>query len=457
MDEQYLDILDLGDAIRKRYRMILLIMSIAIAGAIAGTYLPSQKYEATAKLLFPQGGVAGIAAVAASLGVGAGVQNPIDTYQEILQSRPIIEKVARRTNLTLEEAEDAVRISGKKDAGIIEIQARGRTPAEAAWIANSYRWALEDMDRKLKLSSITPEISFVQAQLEKSKADFDKAQEKLRRFQEEHRILSSTGGAGGTLSSGIISSLSGITSLSNIAGVPSLATPTVTGTMYAYDDQLRGVEIQLRDIEARIQQFKAKQEHIISQATELPADMPLAQKWREQLTQKEYDLAVARHQYGESHPKVVLLNKDIAEIKKQLFDEVARSRKALEQGLMPELVSFEIEKVALQAKRAALTKLVTQGPGLDEQMNRLVQEVQFQANLYSTLRAQYVQFEMDRQRSPNRWEVLQDAVPPEKPFRSIMLNLALGVIVGGALSWLAVLYANHLEQARLRKRSISTG
>ncbi|MCC6443325.1 MAG: hypothetical protein IT210_07690 [Armatimonadetes bacterium] len=436
-------IYELWGIIKRRWYLVAMIMLAAIGGSVAITYLPPPLYKASVKLLFPTASFnSGLSGLLSSMGLSAGGSGAsLDMYEEILKSYSVVRGVANRTGLGISAVKD-IHIIKKNDANILEIEAKGKTADEAVWIANQYVQGLKKREAELQLLSVHPEVSFVREKVARSQRALAEAEERLLRFQERNNIIAPLGASAPSL--GIPMPGSSAKAGLNIT----LPTAASSGAS-TYDDQLRMTNLQIQEKRAQIDIMKKKLFSIASKAMDLSADLPIAQEERKKLRQREYDLAAARIQYGEQHPTVVSLKKEIDILIDEIKQEVARSKEAANYGYTAELISAETELAALNERRTVLTQLMQKLPPQMLEMNRLARELQIQQALYQMFRAQYEQLAVEEARDPNRWSVLDYAQPPEKPCnRRILMNTALALILGSFFAGVMVFWLENLRASR---------
>ncbi len=161
-------------------------------------------YSATAKILPPQkesggalsalvGQAGGLAGLAAS-GLGGG-----DLYLGILKSRSVADGVINKLDLmkvyevdTLEQARLTLQgrtiVQGGKD-GIISITTEDKDPKLSALLANTIVEELGTTTVRLNLSKAGTERAFLEKRLDVVKKDLKIAEENLKTFCSEHKIV----------------------------------------------------------------------------------------------------------------------------------------------------------------------------------------------------------------------------------------------------------------------------
>lgn len=150
MNEQEIDLLELGKQILKHGLLILILAILAGAGAFGlSKYVISSKYEANTSMIVssskqnvdpnnPQADVE-LSQINANRAL-------VSTYSEIVKSRGIADKVIANLNLDMdyEEFSSKVSIEPVKDTQIISVQVVDTIPQRAADIANETSMIFKD-------------------------------------------------------------------------------------------------------------------------------------------------------------------------------------------------------------------------------------------------------------------------------------------------------------------------
>lgn len=205
-DEQEISLLDLLQVLVKRRALILFITLATIVLSAGYSLTLKNIYSATARILPPQkegggglsallGQAGGLAALAAGAGLGGGS----DLYVSILKSRSLADDVITKLDLTSKlKATNAdiarqrlaakVKIVAEK-SGIITVTADDRDPKQAADLANTFVEELGRTTVRLNLSKIGTERVFLEKRLELVKADLKKAENELKSFAQQNKIV----------------------------------------------------------------------------------------------------------------------------------------------------------------------------------------------------------------------------------------------------------------------------
>jgi tyrosine-protein kinase Etk/Wzc len=204
-EEKEINLLELLRVLVQRKVLVIKVCSIAIVASVIYSLALPNVYCAGAKVLPPQkesamglsavlgqmGGLAGLAG--GNLGIGG------DLYLGILKSRSVGDAVIRRLGLekiyksdSIEAArsrlEGAVKVQVGKD-GIITITAEDADPKRAALLANAFVEELGRTTIRLNLSKAGTERVFLEKRLELVKKDLKAAEEDLKSFAQNNKII----------------------------------------------------------------------------------------------------------------------------------------------------------------------------------------------------------------------------------------------------------------------------
>jgi uncharacterized protein involved in exopolysaccharide biosynthesis len=446
--------MDLFDALRivwRRKGLILLVFGLSCGSAFLVSRLVPKIYEGRTSLIFPQRSNSGSGALSSLLssigaeklsglsglgGLAGDSTASAEILEAMLRSRTLATRVALACDLqrvyrlrslerTVRKLQDATSIKGDKTQSL-QIAVRAPRPELSAALANRMVAELQRMaDEKVDLFLARKQRLFVERQLHRARRDLARAEERLKRFEETHTIVSLRD-----------ETRTAIENLAEIEKERAMAQVATADT----DAQLAAVR----------QQVQAQTSHSVE---ELPAHSPVIRDLRQQLVELNTQLAVARAEFTDEHPTVQQLQAQVDETKRQIEAEAQRVRRSLDTGLAPELAKLEVEKIASEARATALDRAITgyraQFERLPEeglQLARLTRDQQVQEGLYTLLTAEYERARLNEAREGPSFVVLDRAVVPE---RHVFPRTTVNVLVAGILGlWLGVTLALLLERAR---------
>jgi capsular polysaccharide biosynthesis protein len=194
--EDSIHLLDLVFPLAQRWRMLLVVPSLAAFVAGMWAFLVEPTFTARTTFLPPQQQQSAGAAALASLGTlaglagASGIRTPADQLVSLLQSNavrdPIIDGMGLMAHYEVEYRTDArrqldreVRISVGKRDGLVTIEADGRTPEQAAELANRHVVELRRVTGELALSEAQQRRAFFEIHVRQTHERLMKAQAAL--------------------------------------------------------------------------------------------------------------------------------------------------------------------------------------------------------------------------------------------------------------------------------------
>lgn len=218
ISNESLSLLDLIEIIVRRWRMIVVISFIAsIIVAIITMFMPNI-YTAKAMVIpgdDDKSGLAGalmaqLGGLANLAGAGAGSKSTGDLYITMLKSESLKDPLVNRFKLmdiykkklradTYAVLGENTNISlGKKD-GVVSIMVDDKDPKLAAALANGYVEELGKLVIRLNMTGAGNNSDFLEKRLSEAKTDLSKAEEDLKAFQAQNKVISVTDQAQATI------------------------------------------------------------------------------------------------------------------------------------------------------------------------------------------------------------------------------------------------------------------
>src|SRR5690606_17443136 len=179
----------------------------------------------------------------------------------------------------------------------IRISVQGEDPVEASRIANAAAQAFIDFNRDMNRTEATSARLFIEVQLQLVEEQLREAELALQIYREEQRVLDPV------QESRLV--LERITQLES----------QYAATQLAYEETLR----RLDEVRTRLE---AEDPTLVSSTT--ISNNPMVTTYRSALFQLETELAGLLNQYSEQHPQVQTVRAKIAEVERQLSNEVER-------------------------------------------------------------------------------------------------------------------------------------
>ena len=204
--EDEVSLLDLAIVVAKyKKRIITTTLGVAVL-SVAGSLLMPNIYTGMTKVLPPQQGQSGAAALLSSLGglAGAaggmaGIKNPNDLYVGMLKSRSVSDAMIARFDLqkafetktlvdTRKKLEGLTTIAAGKD-GLITVEFEDEDPKFAADVANAYIEELYKLTQTLAVTEASQRRLFFQQQLKQAKEKLSVAEVALKELREKTGLM----------------------------------------------------------------------------------------------------------------------------------------------------------------------------------------------------------------------------------------------------------------------------
>jgi succinoglycan biosynthesis transport protein ExoP len=439
--------------IGRRWRLIAIVtLATMVSAVLAGLWLAPRVYVGEVSLRTPgeQPRLGALAPyLATGLGGGLGLAPTTAVpYVRILESYELARRVEgrldlrqlfeERTHLRAAKALQEAASAQEQDAVIyIRVHVRGtvrgfsRVPTDvddqgralgadagvremAALIANTYA---EELQRYLQEESVTTAgrtLAFVREELAKAHAEFEEAGRRLQAFQEEH----------GTI--GLTEQTRALVDVASQLG---------------RDEQI--AQAQLAEATSALTTARERQAALgEAPGLALPPGSPRLDTLYAEYVTKQTELALKRQEMTERHGEVQALKAELAEVAQRIEEEKERIRLGASRELDPRLVEMAVTKAgaaararSLSAAVAALRSQLRPLPALARRLAELELDVQTKRALVEVLTKEEAQVAIQERREGNWVQVLDRALPPDRPVSPrLKLIVALAFVVGLMLS-----------------------
>lgn len=423
MVDETLDLRELVRALYRRKGIIILMVVVSVLTAyLASSRLP-RIYEATTTLLVKDPRTSGEALFIQGLtGLNA---DKLQNYVELARSRTVAERTAAALGYDWdvhdpEFAEFRNNISVQLISGTetIRVSVQGEDPDEAARTANAMAQAFIEFNRDMNRTEATSARLFIEEQLQVVEEQLREAELALQLYRETERILDPS------QESRII--LERITNLDT----------RYAETQLAYEETLRRLE----EVRTRLE---AEDPTLISSTT--ISNNPMVTTYRSTLFSLETELAGLLNQYNEQHPQVQSVRAKIAEVERQLSNEVerivsneTRTFNPIYQSLLGELTVLETDSVLFESRLGALESQIERMnerlEGLPEkelQLARLIRDQSVAEQIYLLLRNRYEEVRITEAMQTADVMVIDPSIVPRRPIKPrVMLNVAIAAFLG---------------------------
>jgi uncharacterized protein involved in exopolysaccharide biosynthesis len=205
--------------------LIVLCFILASVSAYITSKLATPIYEATAQFVSDPNATKNVAIAGSDLG-GIQLRNPVDYYSNILKSTAVIDNVLNSSlkdsrlqtpdsklldlieipaNSSLPREVQARNIfkgdilqlsASTRDSNIFNLKVQWRDPQTAATLANAFLDELIRYDMRVKSSTARQKRMFIEKQLQDNEKLLKEAEDKLRDFKSQNRLLYLTEPAG---------------------------------------------------------------------------------------------------------------------------------------------------------------------------------------------------------------------------------------------------------------------
>lgn len=434
MEEQ--DTIDLGQLWRvardNQKRLIGIIAASTLLALVLAFILPKQ-YESTVLVRAKnqtQGGIS-LQATAALAFLGGSTSAPLQSYQEMLKSRSVLEPVIEKLDLPEEDKEKLtseifakkyLELTNPKGTDLLKITATGRSPEEAQFIAANVLNSFQQVLTNLNQSEQSLQIKFLSERITVAKGEMEQAEKNLEQFKQQTKVYIPDEQA-----------KAAILALSE-ADQKLAQLQVMDETNRA---KLQGVDSQLREQNAAMAKFNIAENEVVA-------------KIRANIIDKQMQLVTLQQRYTDKHPEVILAKKEIDELTATLQDEIAKSIQSganilspVQGSLLNEKVATETAIIATQATIAAMKQVQAKAEkdisnlsshGLTyigfERQARVSQEV------YAVLIKNYEQARIQEAMESMDIQVVDEANLPKKPSapRKLLIT-AIGGVLGMMLSF----------------------
>ncbi|MEW6201954.1 MAG: GNVR domain-containing protein [bacterium] len=328
----------------------------------------------------------------------APLSGPTHNYSVVLRSKTLARRVSKMLNLperlkpsakakplklddTVGILQSGLKIS-TKDTGTMRIGFKWEKQSLVADAANAYVKALDDYVNLNSAIQARKYREFVDSQLNRTEVELALVERDHKKFLEQYGMIK--------------------------------VDEEMSAKLSRYEDlkfQLTMAEIAMQVVGSKEITIGEGLEDDEKIPAEVISDYVVAQM-RSELVRKELELAESLHTMNESNPAVVMLHKQIDEIRQKLFEHISVSTNA-------QVATLEVEKISLEAKQEALNswinifeKELSHAPELVQKYERLTRRVSVLSYVYKML---LQEFESAKIAEKKQSDVLSVIDPAEKP------------------------------------------
>ncbi|NEU75018.1 polysaccharide biosynthesis tyrosine autokinase [Hassallia byssoidea VB512170] len=410
-------------------------------------------YEGSGKLLFQSNQTSSLTGVGEKIGHLESIKreaNPLDTQAIVMQSEPVILDVIKTLNLKDKKGNplspDAISIKTEAVVGtdVLKVSYTSDNPESAKAIVDQ---VMKSYIANNILSNRTQAISaggFIEKELPRAKAQLEKAAEALREFKLKNQILE--------LAEETRASVKNISDVEN---------------------ELAKARSELADASAQEIQIRRQMNLPVDQAVDITSlsQIPAVQGLLAELQKVETQLAALKARYTETHPAVVDLESQEANINSLLQQQISQSLgyKAaiapgklqmgeIKQNLTSDFVRLQSQRLGLEKKVEALSAIIASYkrradvmPNLEKQQGDLERGLSIAQKSYENLLTRQQEIQVAENQTVGNAKVVEYAkVAPSPAVKRKRFVITLGSGFVGLLLGVASAFFVDLIDRRLK-------
>ena len=304
------DTIDLGrllSIIVAKKKVIGGIVAVCTVLAIVISLLLPKTYTSQVTVQTASGdmGMGGAAAAMAAITGGSMTSGKAATYMELMKTRVVLEPIIEQVFDDIEPdkrldaenfAKKNLNIANTKGTQLISVEAKGRTPEEAKYIADNVVGNFLGLMTTLNKENKSLVVSFLDERIATAKKEADESAQALEEYSKAHKLY----GPGEQTAAQLEKSAAYEKTLGELAV-----------TKMAQQARLSSVASQLGEQNSDAMKYNM-------------ADAPSVQRLHNAIIDKETELVKMRMLYQEKHPSVVRAVTELEELNRQLSDEVQK-------------------------------------------------------------------------------------------------------------------------------------
>jgi|HubBroStandDraft_5_1064220.scaffolds.fasta_scaffold50268_2 succinoglycan biosynthesis transport protein ExoP len=417
--------------------MVLTMLSIAVAASL----LLPKKYTGEAAVVVDARGIDPLAQPGAMPTEMAATY--VATQVDVIASHNVALKVVDRMNLTAnpalierfqektggvgsirdwiaDEILKSLTVKPAHDSDVIFLEFSSKSPQTAADIANAFADNYIVTSLELKVDPASRQAGWFDQQVKDQRATLEAAQHKLAAYQAEHGVI-------GADDSRLDVETNRLTEISN---------HFVTAQAAMYDAETR--QRQLNEASA-----KGRTDEAIS-----VLQNPLLQNLKTDLARSEAKFADVSQRYDHNHPIYMSAQAELESLRSKVAVEIANAS-----GTVAREAQIARQNMAdLQRTMEGQRKRIVDLQHNQDDLSVLKREVESARAAYDSSLQRGGESRLESRLNNTNTAILNHAFPPMKPSSpKLLLNLALGLILGGLLAVGASLTRERFDR-RIRAR-----
>lgn len=450
MDMEEMDLIELWRILVKRKRLIICLFILAVVAAGVANFFMEPVYEVSATLMVNSnkgGSLTSLDPLGALMG-GSSANVAMQNFVHLLKSRTILEEAMLKCGWESVDERDISAISKQltvqpvQGTEIIKISMQSSNPEDAQQFVNTLVNVFINATRDSNRLDLRTAREFLADQVEVVAANLEEAEEKLRSFKENERILE-----------------------------PTEEVKVVLQRQARLEGMLTEASIAKIEAKQRIYQIEQKLlavDEIITSSTVIQEN-PMIRNYQSRLAELEISLSGVKELYTERHPSVISLQAEINETKDKLAKEVERvigsetlTLNPIHSELYKQLVGLQVELVALEATEQAMIELQEQSdvsylliPKKELELVRLIRDVKLTEEIYIMLMTRNEEIRINEAMHSGNLQIVDQAFMPGQPIKPRKtLNLAIAGVLGLFLGFGLAFLLDYIDNTIKTKEEI---
>ncbi len=368
---------------------------------------------------------------------------PLGTEVAVLRSIPIAERTINSLKLNLNPLVflKNLEVKNLENTDVLEIDYTSNNPGEAAKIVNSIMKIYIENDIDANRMQTKSARDFIAQQLPKGKAALQVAENKLKIFKYQNRVLDLKAEAGSTVTI--------LTDLDRQVG----ATKSELSAQTARMESIRNL-------------FGVTSQQAVM--TGFLGESPNVSSVLQQLQDTQRTLEISKLRLTDTHPTIVNLKEQVAVLNKELKQRIEKSfignlgrlnqiheakdiiqlrGQGLQQSILSNYASAEAERLSLQVRLKSLAGIIQfyrqragSLPELELEQRQLEREINATDTSYQSLLAKYQELQVAENMQVSNARIITPAYIPGVPIKSrqyinLLQGLIGGLLLGGATAF----------------------
>jgi uncharacterized protein involved in exopolysaccharide biosynthesis len=355
---------------------------------------------------------------------------------QLISSRPIAERVARRLDAAPSEVQRAVSAGGVRGTSLIRVSATASTRDRAATLANVTAEEFASFFRETNRASLSETRRFVEDQLAQARARLEQSERAIQAFKESRQMPS-----------------------------VAAATAQIQAAMAASQSDLDAALLSVRETEARLAaaRTRLRREQPVIVASRSTSDNPVFRRYQDRLVDLEIQRATLSQTYTPQHPRMEQIAREITDLRGRLTAEARTAiaeeitvNNPIHARLLDQIVNHEVDRTAIGARVEALQVTLRRRqavamsiPAAETEFNRLMRENRVLESNYMTLSNRHQEIVVRENMAgsfPASLQVVEPAMPPARPAPSSLPRTATAAALAGlVLGIAAALFLDSLD------------